>query len=317
MKKIKIISLLISLGLIITSQNIALASDNGLVYFSASKTQPNTDDTFVVDVNLSSPQQTINTASGSLFFNKDILQVSDISVGDSIFNLWAEAPKFINQSGMINFVGGSTKGFKGQKAVMIKIIFTAKKPGVAEIGFNKNFSLFLADGKGTRIIPATEPFSISVGERQQNISPVNDWQNLTKNDQTPPETFEVLLSHNPSLFDNKFFISFGTTDTGSGIDYYQVKEGSDPYITATSPYQIKNQSIAKDILVKAVDKAGNETVAKFVPLNEVENNKEKILSGIIGLIAILAFACFIHRLRKRRKNNNYSSWPTRRKEKKQ
>jgi len=79
------------------------------------------------------------------------------------------------------------------------------------------------------------------------------------------------IQRDPAIFDGKYFIVFYTTDKETGVDYYMVKEGEREWKIAKSPYLLENQNLDEEIKVKAVDRAGNETIATFYP----EKIKEK------------------------------------------
>jgi len=84
-------------------------------------------------------------------------------------------------------------------------------------------------------------------------------------DKTPPEPFELAIAQDPTSFEGKYFLSFYTTDKMSGIDYFEIKEGKEDSKRITSPYVLEDQTLRSKIVVKAVDKAGNERIAEFVP----------------------------------------------------
>ena len=98
------------------------------------------------------------------------------------------------------------------------------------------------------------------------------WGNITHRqvliDTKPPEPFEIKVDQGGDPTNPTPFLYFNTKDALSGIEYYEVKVGdkepmpvtlgylkSNPY--KTSPLEPGEHSI----LVKAVDKAGNSTIA--------------------------------------------------------
>ncbi len=113
-----------------------------------------------------------------------------------------------------------------------------------------------------------------------------------KIDATPPATFPIEVSPGTRTTLRSPIISFITTDNLSGIDHYEVKvlpltplppsTGSNApssaiqpfFIEATSPYVPQLDLGSYDIIVRAVDRAGNETDSKthidvVTPLFEV------------------------------------------------
>ena len=84
-------------------------------------------------------------------------------------------------------------------------------------------------------------------------------------DVTPPEEFTLEISQEPTVFEGKYFLSFATTDKTSGIDHYEVREGKGDWKIAESSYLLEDQSLKSIIRVKAVDGAGNERIAEYLP----------------------------------------------------
>lgn len=286
MKKSKKILILFFLVASAALPKIVLAAS---LYFSITPAEIHQNDVFVAEVKVSSPQEKINVADGILSFNKDILEVAGISTGDSIFSLWTRTPIFSNDTGVIMFTGGAPTGFQGQEGEILKIVFLAKEKGRANLAFADDFALYLNDGKGTRIKPQTEPIAISVLEHPEGIAPKDEWGEILANDKTSPSDIEINLGRDPSLFDNKFFISFFATDEGSGIKSYEVKEGEGDFIKSESPYVLKDQSLGKSVFVRVTDKAGNYKLAQFNPElapKPIYANWRFLLIIIFALLAI-------------------------------
>jgi hypothetical protein len=99
--------------------------------------------------------------------------------------------------------------------------------------------------------------------------PGKDWSEKTvfraMIDSVPPQEFKPEIDRDLSIFEGKYFLSFITMDEISGIDYYEIKEGKRNFERVKSPYLLKDQSLRSKILVKAVDKAGNERISEIIP----------------------------------------------------
>jgi hypothetical protein len=104
----------------------------------------------------------INAVEGLISFPPDIFEVEDISLDGSILDLWPRKPSFSNASGTIFWSGGTVRvGGFSQMGKILNIAFVAKKPGVADVKFNK--VLFAAyDGKGTILFPAQNKISYTI-----------------------------------------------------------------------------------------------------------------------------------------------------------
>jgi len=258
-------------------------------------------DTFIVEVKISSPDRLINAAEGVLFFDKDILGLKELSTGNSVFSVWAEEPSFSNKNGKVSFVGGTPDGFQGTEAEVLKIIFLAKKSGNAELTPTSDFAVFLSDGKGTKDDLLTKEAVISVLPRPADQAPVDEWEKIVANDKTSPKDFEVFLYRDPVMFDNKYFLSFFTTDEGTGVDRYEVKEGDRQFVEGKSPYVLQDQSLKSVVYVKAVDKAGNERVEK-APREGAKTKMRIYLISIAAAVIVAVLAAVVYISIKKRKN---------------
>jgi len=103
--------------------------------------------------------------------------------------------------------------------------------------------------------------------------PGKDWSEKTvfraMIDSVPPEKFKPEIGRDPAIFEGKYFLSFATVDKMSGIDHYEILETRDKkqdiWKKVESPHLLRDQSLGSKILVKAVDKAGNERISEIIP----------------------------------------------------
>lgn len=283
---VNFVFILIALGFAIFPKTGLAASVN----FTADSKSVYLGDVFIVEARISSPDEPINVADGAILFDRSILEVKELSTGASIFGLWAQPPVFSNETGRISFVGGSLDGFRGDGGSVLKIVFFAKKEGSAAIDLQDDFSVFLGNGKGTKIIPQKTPMTVSVLARPPEIAPTDEWRAFVLKDKTAPQFVEALIDNDPSIFDDRYFAAFFATDDGSGIAYYEIQEGDRDFMKAQSPYLIQDQALHGTITVKAVDRAGNESlkVLKRVPAEEIPRkiNWFWLLALIVGLIIV-------------------------------
>ena len=138
-------------------------------------------------------------------------------------------------------------------------------------------------------------------------------------DTMPPEDFEPKIAKDPTVFDGKYFLSFITQDKISGVDHYEIVEELkrgvlQPFITklrkkehripkewkiAESPYLLEDQSLQSKILVKAIDKAGNERIAEIIPSYKV--TWEDVLFLVILVLIVVGVVWRIIKSRNGRK----------------
>jgi len=88
-------------------------------------------------------------------------------------------------------------------------------------------------------------------------------------DTAPPEEFEPQIGQDPTVFGGKYFLSFATIDRMSGVAHYEISETrnqkQEAWKVGESPYLLEDQGLRSIIKVKAVDKAGNERIAEYLP----------------------------------------------------
>jgi len=81
-------------------------------------------------------------------------------------------------------------------------------------------------------------------------------------DTQAPELFEINVREGKETTNPQPTLLFGTTDATSGIDYYEIKIDQEPALRAEEEeYKMPLQAFGPHtVIVKAVDKAGNETL---------------------------------------------------------
>ncbi|MDP3057581.1 MAG: cohesin domain-containing protein [bacterium] len=106
-------------------------------------------------------------------------------------------------------------------------------------------------------------------------------------DTIKPEAFEIKIKEGEKTSNPHPTIAFETKDVPSGINYYQVKIGETDWVeTRGAEYRLSDQPWGKrTIIVKAVDKAGNSTLAvtevEILPLEtpRITDYPKELISG--------------------------------------
>src|SRR3989344_3628462 len=106
--------------------------------------------TFSVELKINTFGESINAAQGKLQFNPEILEDKSISKEGSIFNFWLQEPAFSNETGTVEFIGGTPSGISGGSLQAVAITFSAKALGTSDFVFI-NASITASDGSGTNI----------------------------------------------------------------------------------------------------------------------------------------------------------------------
>lgn len=248
---------------------------------------------FRADITVNAQNQYINAFSGNLIYDASQLEVKQIMDGQSIISFWVERPQQ-KIAGQISFSGIVPGGYDQNGGLLFSVIFQA----TGAVGSAGNISLgqgtaLLNDGRGTPAQVTEHNFEYQI---LKSVAPAPVVSQPA--DKTPPESFTPLIGRDPNIFNDKWFLAFSTTDKGSGIDHYEIKENWwQPYAIAESPYLIKDQKLNSPIYVKAVDKSGNiriERVAAKNPLPWYEN----IALYVIITAIVLLFAVFSYRNKK-------------------
>ena len=251
-----------------------ISSWAAILYLEPAEGEYHQEDVFMVEVRIDTEEECINTVQADLGFSKDILEAVDFSQGNSILTVWVETPKIDQDSGTVSFTGGIPGGYcgilpgdPGQSNLLGKMIFNAKEVDFTrntEVKFLDTSQILLNDGLGTPAELKTKKAIFTILPGVPEV-PKREWQKELEKDKVPPEPFEIEVNQDPSVSEGKYFITFQTTDKQSGIDHYEVKEGKKNWREAASPYTLEDQEIKGILKVKAVDKAGNERIAEYIP----------------------------------------------------
>lgn len=257
-------------------------------------------DTVLFSVRVNSENKDINTVEGEVVLDylANAVSLIDINTSGSKLSLWPSKPFPSENNTSISFVGGSPGGLISKDATIFNIFLKLRETGQTTLSPN-NIGVYLNDGKGTKDRVSVKDLTINVLPKKSDAQSVDDWSTIISNDKTAPESFEITLGKDPSIFDNQYFISFFTTDVGSGVAYYEVQEGEKDFVRAKSPYLLQDQSLKNLIKVKAIDKAGNGRIEELAPSAVTTPLYKNILFWVI--IIIIVVIIIWHRHRKKNK----------------
>ena len=257
---------------------------------------------FKVDLLLNTENEIINAVEGKIVFPADLLEMKELQDGNSIINFWIE--KLSSNNNELVFSGIIPGGYNDAEGFIFSAVFEAKKEmtGVIEI---KESKILLNDGKGTQAKLSVKNFSF-VAIR----APIRGDSWVSPKDTEQPEAFSPQISHDPNIFDNKWFLVFATQDKGSGIERYEVQERRESkifnlrpiknnWIIAESPYQIQDQNLHSIIYIRAIDKSGNERMEMLLPQRPIKWYEDYYLWGIIIILVIIPLYYVIRKNKKR------------------
>ncbi|MEK7638659.1 MAG: hypothetical protein AAB388_00715 [Patescibacteria group bacterium] len=304
------------LGLFFCSVAVPFSATAASLYIDPGHSEINRGDAITLAVRLDvdeAAQECVNAIDAVITYTENVVPI-DISIGDSIFNVWVENPIINKDKRTITFAGGIPNGYCGRISGdprltnnLINIIF--RSPGfaiggendaVAHIDFDPATSAYLNDGQGTVVAPTVYGATIALTKKAGAVLE-DPWREAVQADVRPPEEFSIALEKDTLAFGGKHYIVFNTTDKQTGVDQYQVIEqplaefgtfiwgrADAPWITARSPYVLKDQSLNSIIRVRALDKAGNEYIATLVPDSSMRGIATvQILNGVLALLVVM------------------------------
>lgn len=260
------------------------------------------EDKILVPVRLNTEGVAINSIEGlmSVYSPDTTVHVTQIDLSGSDFLLWPEKPSvsFSNGNSSISFTGGVPQGINKSDALLFTIALSAEKPGNVFIN-PASFVAFANDGKGTPVRVNTSEFVITA--EPARTTPIDELKEQQKKDSEPPAPFSVDMGQDPSVFEGRKFISYFTSDAGSGIDHYEVQEGSLEPVRSSSPYILRHQAAEETIIVTAFDKAGNSRSAQWSPTTERDTFLAKSLLLLLSLIICLICCIMVWQWRQKSK----------------
>lgn len=236
-----------------------------------------------VDLFLNTEDERVNAIEGELLVPAEFFAIKEIYDGNSIVNLWIKKP--VVNGDKVVWAGAIPNGFIGDKGFIFSVILEVKKAGGADLLVDK-LTVLRNDKNGSEVRSSGGELKMILTEETQSEAGFTGMV-----DAEEPEEFVPYIARDADLLGNKWFLVFTAQDKGSGISHYEVSESAvqkGAFKSAEAPYLLQDQSLKSKIRVKAVDKNGNfriVTVDKGYTGNKYKN---KLIWGIIILIAVLA-----------------------------
>ncbi len=138
-------------------------ADAATLLFSPSSGKYEVGDNFVLNVLLSSADQSVNAASAEITYPSDKLEINSFSKTGSIFTLWVQEPAFSNAQGSASLEGiVLNPGFQGASGKIISFNFRVKAGGNASISFRSG-AVLANDGNGTNILTGMGASNLILG----------------------------------------------------------------------------------------------------------------------------------------------------------
>jgi hypothetical protein len=266
---------------------------------------------FSIPVRIEPQGECINAVEVTVAYDPANVRVLEVLTGDSIISLWISRPVIDNVAGRVTFMGGIPGGYCGRVPgdlgdtnILVHIIATGvEREGIddrtIEFFIEPNTAATLNDGAGSLADLTVSGAALTLVPGREAPDPT--WVAEIRSDTIAPEDFDIILVQGPSEGNALHYIVFSTMDKQSGISHYEVLE-TDPnhfglltwmprkahWVRAESPYILRDQTLQSTIMVKAVDKNGNERIVTYTPPMSplVPFTKISILIPLLLLLSI-------------------------------
>ncbi|MFM2424087.1 MAG: hypothetical protein RLZZ70_476 [Candidatus Parcubacteria bacterium] len=225
-------------------------------------------DTLVVTVTLSS-LESVNAMEGIVDYPADQLRLLQADDANSAITLWVRRP-MVRDLGQVSFMGITPGGFSGEVLPVVRLQFAVIATGSISLS-TRETRVLRHDGVGSHVSVTEGVLSL---DSQNATTPTVPQALLTPEiDTEPPLAFAPVLVNDEEAYDGLLTLVFDTSDQGSGIAEYQVKEYRYPWLAmfanwqvAYGTYTLKHQDQSSYVVVKAVDYSGNERVSVWHPI---------------------------------------------------
>jgi hypothetical protein len=263
------------------------------IYFGVNAKEVAANSAYEVGVYVNTGGEAINAISGDINFPAEQTDLQNIYTGNSALLLWIKDPA-LTAPGVVSFAGIVPGGLTSGNGYLFTLVLKSKQTGTLTVNAN-NEQILLNDGNGSSATVTKAPLALSVVTKTDAPAYVPPF------DRTPPEPFELKTAQDPTLFNNKWFVTFASQDKGVGVDHYEIREvppagsfagllGGGRWLSvANGPYELSDQSLESTIEIKAVDRAGNNRIVSLPPANGLSWYKKYFVW--LAIIALLA--CFV------------------------
>jgi hypothetical protein len=147
------------------------------LYFSPQQQEVYEGEAFVSEIRVQTSQEVINAIDVEIVFPPELLEVTDLSMGGSMFGVVPIKPEYDNEEGSIIIQGGTPGGFSGD-GLLATIFFEAKSQGSGLVIATEDASVFLHDGVGTPLKLNSLPADYTIAKRPENL-PIIEVQGQT------------------------------------------------------------------------------------------------------------------------------------------
>jgi hypothetical protein len=259
------------IGVVLITFGVFGSAKAATIQMDSDNTVVQVGDTVTIMMTISN-DSSVNAIEGQIEYPIDQLRLVQARDTGSVVTLWVKRP-LARDPGTVTFMGITPGGFLGTALPLVQLEFVVLAPGSIPVKATALRAL-RHDGLGT-----DEPVigtSLTLVSQADQVPQTPQALLTPAIDSEPPLPFTPVLVADLEAFDGKATLIFETSDQGSGIDQYLVKEYRHPWLAFFAPWQVVHsfytltyQDQSSYVLVKALDYSGNEQVSVWYPMNPV------------------------------------------------
>lgn len=262
---------------------LPLLSSAETLYIEPDESEHRPDNQFIKEIRVET-EECINAADVQLFYPVRNLTAVEFIDGNSVFSMWPKQPEIDEEEGKISFSGGSPGGYcpeDGESILLGEVLFKANhlhSEATDRIRFWTGSEVLLNDGQATSLDLSYKSSSVTINPDSEEEK--DEWRDRIEKDEDGPSILDIQLQRIqlPSSLREKLILFITAKDAGSGIDRFEILEQRRVgFLAAESAdwnlwdrsenpyYVLEDQSGRSIVRIRAVDKAGNETVKTVYP----------------------------------------------------
>jgi hypothetical protein len=209
---------------------LPLSVNAGSLYFEPDSVTLAPGEQVYIDIMVNTQGKEINALEFTVTFKAEDIEILEVRDGRSVIDFWITRGHYNN---VLEVAGVITGGIGREGSGPYKIATVVLKGMTEAEGMTwiRNQRVLANDGLGTTLVSSGGSFSYTV----KNGGATVEGEDASRIDEAlgdtePPDDFEIILSRDAKLFDGKYFIVFRTQDSGSGVAYFEVKEGEGEWV---------------------------------------------------------------------------------------
>ena len=220
---------------------LALGADAATVSIQPTSGTFTVNSTFDVSIYLDTDQESVNALQINLIFPPDLMQLVSPEVsGRSVVQVWTSQPRYNNQQGTVELIGGIPGGLRTDHGLVATLRFRVRSVGSGTIRFGDQSQVLRNDGKGTNVLtsqsgglyqftlpPPAGPLVASETHSEQtqwyaSKNTVLRWEIVEK-----VQGFSYILSRDPTDIPDDISegdkTSVAYRDLDDGVHYFHIK----------------------------------------------------------------------------------------------